>query len=77
MDVEAKRDDTEAFDVRYGREDIEEAIDGSLILGNLSEGGALVGGAGGSKGYAWLGGVMNAGEWYALQYCVYMGRQPE
>jgi hypothetical protein len=59
VDVDAKRDETEAFEARYGREDIEEAIDWlSLVLGSLNAGGALVGGAGGSNGEALLGGVM-------------------
>jgi hypothetical protein len=71
MDVDAKRDDTEAFEVRYGREDIDEAIDRlSLVLGSLKEGGALVGGAGGSKGKALLGGVMKDGEWYSTPYVI-------
>ena len=71
MDVDAKRDETEAFEARYGREDIEEAIDWlSLGLGSLNAGGALVGGAGGSNGEALLGGVMKDVEWYALWFCI-------
>jgi hypothetical protein len=59
VDVDAKREETEAFEVRYGSVDIEDAIDcgsDALILGNLSEE-ELDGGSGDSKGEA-LGGVM-------------------
>lgn len=59
VDVEAKREETEAFEVRYGSVDIEDAIDcGSepLIFGNLNEE-APSGGSGDSKGEA-LGGGM-------------------
>lgn len=78
VDVDAKRDDTEAFEALYGREDIEEAIDWlSLVLSNLNEGGALVGGAGGSNGEALLGAVMKDGGWYTCcRYCRALDRQP-
>lgn len=40
VDVEAKREETEAFETRYGREDIEEAMEcestEALILGSLN-----------------------------------------
>jgi hypothetical protein len=59
VDVDAKREETEAFEVRYGSVDIEDAIDcgsDALSFGNLSEE-ELDGGSGDSKGEA-LGGVM-------------------
>ena len=50
MDVDANREETEALEALYGREDIDEAIDWlSLVLGNLRAGGALDGGIGGSN----------------------------
>lgn len=64
MAVDAKRDDTETFEARYGNEDIEEVIDWlSRVFGSLNDGGALVGGAGGSNGEASLRGVMKDGQW--------------
>jgi hypothetical protein len=54
-EVDAKREETEAFEVRYGKEDIEEAINWAsvevLTLGNLNEE-APLNGAGGSAGKA-------------------------
>jgi hypothetical protein len=64
VEVEAKREETEAFEVRYGSVDIEDAIDcGSnpLIFGNLN-GEEPNGGSGDSKGAA-LGGVMKTNRW--------------
>lgn len=57
--MEANRDETEAFEARYGRVDIEDAkvsVD-ARIFGSLREA-APEGGSGGSKGEAWLRGVM-------------------
>jgi hypothetical protein len=60
--VEAKREDTEALVARYGRVDIEEAIDmesAPLVFGSLKDG--VLEASGGSKGEA-FGGVMNTRE---------------
>lgn len=64
VDVDANRDDTEAFEARYGKEDIEEVIDWlSRGFGNFNDGGGLVGGTGGSEGEALLRGVMKDIHW--------------
>ena len=60
VEVDANRDETEAFEFRYGSVDIEEAIDWvsgePRSLGNLNE--EEPGGSAGSKAEALLGGVM-------------------
>jgi hypothetical protein len=59
VEVEAKREDTDAFEARYGKLDVEEAIErGSppLILGSLKDG--VLEGLGRSMGGA-FGDVMN------------------
>src|SRR6187402_3491429 len=65
VDVDAKREETDALDARYGNVDIEDAIDcvsvEPLIFGSLNEEGP-VGGSGGSKGEALLEGVMKTNE---------------
>ena len=71
VEVDAKRDETEAFEARYGSEDMDEAIDWlSLVFGSLNAGGALVSGAGGSNSEALVGGVMKDSEWNALWQCI-------
>lgn len=58
VEVEAKREETEAFEVRYGKVDMEDAIDcpsAPLVLGNLRDG--VLEGSGVSKGEA-FGDVM-------------------
>lgn len=67
--MDAKSEDTDAFEVLYGNEDVDEVIDWlSLVLGTLSEGAILAGG--GSTGVASTGGVMKAAERIALCYCI-------
>lgn len=60
VEVEANRDETEAFEFRYGSVDIEEDIDCMSIeprsFGSLKE--EEPGGSAGSKAEAWLEGVM-------------------
>ena len=60
VDVDAKREETEALEARYGNVDIEDAIDREsidpLTFDNLKDEGA--GGSGGSKVETLLGGVM-------------------
>ena len=61
--MEAKRDEIDALDERYGNDDMEEVINGlSRVFGNLNEGDALVGGAGGSNRESLAGGVMKDGQ---------------
>jgi hypothetical protein len=62
VEVEAKREDTEAFEALYGSEDIEEATDWlSRVLGSLREGGALFGVTEGSEEASSGGGMKNDG----------------
>lgn len=60
VEVDAKRDETEAFEFRYGSVDIEEDIDceskDPRSFGSLNE--EEPGGSAGSKGEALLEGVM-------------------
>jgi hypothetical protein len=60
VEVEAKSEETDAFEFRYGRVDTEDAIDcvsAPLIFGSLKGEGGMVD-SGGSKGGALLRGVM-------------------
>lgn len=63
-DVDAKREETDALGLRYGRVAIEDATDcGSVLV--RATGGRTVGaidGPGGSKGESLWGGVMESGE---------------